>query len=301
MVMEGFTLGIAIIIALQQLPLILNVPKGKGTETVRVAFETINNALSTSLAWSSIVIALLTVGIKTVWTKYRARRSWSAKIPASAVAVVVMTLLTHIFHIELAVIGDIPNPFSAHPSFAWPGIPVAGFVYAALSIAALAAIESLLSARVADSMAHRLHQSDETHQPNRELIGQGIATIGSALFGGLPATGAIARTSVNVHAGAKTRWSAAIHAVALLVMALLLGHIVGLIPVAVVAGVLLGTSLRIANPTAVREFLQTTYIERITYITTAVAVVAIDLIWGTILGVCVHALLQRFSKASHDR
>ncbi|MEY4322608.1 MAG: hypothetical protein RL410_389 [Actinomycetota bacterium] len=296
MVMEGFTLGIAIIIALQQLPLIFNVSKPHGSETLLVAFKTVQQAFSHDIAWSNISIAAATVLIKITWTKFRHLNEVTAKIPGSAIAVISMSLLVHVLSIDVPSIGDIPNPFTTHISFSWPGIPVSGFTYAAFSIAALGAIESLLSARVADSMAHRMYQTQDKHDPNRELIGQGIATIGSALVGGLPATGAIARTSVNVHAGARTKWSSAIHSIALLLMALVFGHIVGEIPVAVIAGVLVGTSLRIANPTSVREYLQTTNIERITYVATAISVVAIDLIWGTIIGICVHELLRKYSK-----
>ena len=107
------------------------------------------------------------------------------------------------------------------------------------------------------------------HKPNKELFGQGLATIASVSIGGLPATGAIARTSVNVNAGARTRLAAMIHAVFLLVMVSALAPLVSEIPTSVLAGVLLGTSLRIANPRSIREALTTTSSERIVYLVTA--------------------------------
>ncbi len=113
---------------------------------------------------------------------------------------------------------------------------------------------------MADAMAHRQRRVEiAPHDPNRELIGQGIATVGASMVGGMPATGAIARTSVNVFAGATSRASSAFHAIFLLGFVLLLSDLVSVIPVAVLGGVLLGTSLRIANPRSIKEALQTTW------------------------------------------
>lgn len=296
MVMEGFTLGIAIIIALQQLPLVFDVPKGEGTENLVVAIHTISDAFSHPLNVVSLVIVSATLAVKLLWTKYRHFNNVANKIPASAIAVIVITILVKIADLDIHTIGEIPNSFAFVSDFTWPGIPVGGFIYAVFAIAALAAIESLLSARVADAMVHRTHSVTAKHEPNRELIGQGIATVGSALFGGLPATGAIARTSVNVHAGAKTRWAAVIHSVLLLVISLFIGGLVAEIPVAVISGVLLGTSLRIANPESIREILRTTKVEQITFLVTAVSVVAIDLIWGTAIGIATHFVMQKITK-----
>ena len=119
----------------------------------------------------------------------------------------------------------------------------------------------------------------------------------SAFAGGLPATGAIARTSVNVRSGARTRLAAMIHALFLLLVILMLAPLVSQIPTAVLAGVLLGTSLRIANPSSIKEALTTTKSEAITYLVTALAVVAIDLIWGMVIGLLVYRSSKRFSTS----
>ncbi|NDC13082.1 MAG: SulP family inorganic anion transporter, partial [Actinobacteria bacterium] len=168
------------------------------------------------------------------------------------------------------------------------------FAYAAIAIALLGAIESLLSARVADGMARKeIDHEQRAHDPKKELMGQGLATIASACVGGLPATGAIARTSVNVHSGARTRLAAIVHALFLLAVVLFLAPIVSLIPTAALAGVLIGTSLRIANPQSVKEALQSTYKFRIVYVVTALAVVFIDLMWGVAIGILLEKILNK--------
>lgn len=114
----------------------------------------------------------------------------------------------------------------------------------------------------------------------------------ASVLGGMPATGAIARTSVNVHAGAKTRWASVFHALLVLVFVLFLAPLVSQIPMAALAGVLVGTSWRIANPESIREALRTTRAEQITFVITAVAVLAIDLIWGIFIGVLASLVLR---------
>jgi SulP family sulfate permease len=137
-----------------------------------------------------------------------------------------------------------------------------------------------------------IDHEQQKHEPNKELLGQGLATIASAFAGGLPATGAIARTSVNVRSGARTRLASMIHAVFLLLVVLLLAPLVSIIPTAVLAGVLLGTSLRIASPRSVKEALTTTKAEAAVYLLTATAVIAIDLIWGIIIGLIAHKIAK---------
>ena len=153
------------------------------------------------------------------------------------------------------------------------------------------AIELLLSARVADGMVHT--SAENRYHPNRELFGQGIATAVSSVFGGLPATGAIARASVNVRAGAKSRLAAVIHAATLLFAALIAAPWVSQIPAAAIAGVLIGTSYRILNPRSLMESLRTTKREAIVLLVTAVATLSIDLIWGIAIGIALYAFLHR--------
>ena len=156
-----------------------------------------------------------------------------------------------------------------------------------IQIALLASTESLLSARVADQMAH-IHDPDHAYQPNRELFGQGLATIASSLVGGMPATGAIARTSVNIRSHAQSRLSAITHALFLLLVVLLLNPVISHIPTAALAAVLIGTSYRIAKPSNLKELLRTTKLDAITLLVTAAMVVIIGLIWAIALGTALY-------------
>jgi SulP family sulfate permease len=296
-VMEGFTLGIALVIALQQLPLVFAIPKGEGSEALVIAWNTVVDAAANPINWSSIALVLLTLVLMGGWGQLRKRFGSAKNIPGSALAILVVTILVAGLGLDVSTVGSLPADELLRFELAMPSVPIAVLLLPALSIALLGAIESLLAARVADSMAHRRdHESPQTLKPNKELVGQGFATIGSALFGGMPATGAIARTGVNVEAGARTRYSSALHALFLLVMVLFLAPLVSQIPMASLAAVLLATSWRIANPESIKEAMQTIWVERLSYLATAVAVLAIDLIWGLAIGVAVHLIANKVSK-----
>lgn len=296
-VMEGFTLGIALIIAIQQIPLIFDVPKAEGSHTVSVALATLRRALDEPVHWSSIGLAFATLVLKRLWPRLKKLLHIPFHIPASALAVVIVSLSAYFANVDATRIDNLPRTLSLNFEFSFPDMPVVHFIYAAIVIAALGAIESLLSARVADGLAHREIDHDQPrHQPNKELFGQGLATIASVSVGGLPATGAIARTSVNVHAGARTRLAAMIHSLFLLFVVLFLAPVISYIPTAVLAGVLLGTSLRIANPRSIREALQSTGPQRLVYCATALAVLFIDLIWGVVIGLAINYIAQKTER-----
>jgi SulP family sulfate permease len=295
-VMEGFTLGIALVIALQQLPLIFGVERGEGTETLKVAAGTFSNVFGSELNIWALGLVLATLAIKIVWSALQSKWRVLVVIPPSGIAVVALTSLTWAVSAPVASIGALPLEDLFRINLSWPEISIGTLVYAAVVIALLAAVESLLSARVADAMVKRRDGVLIDHyQPNRELFGQGIATIAASLFGGMPATGAIARTAVNVNAGAKSRTAAVVHALVLLAFMFGLSGIVSHIPTAVLAGVLLGASWRIANPKSILENLRTTWPSRLGYLSTAIAVVAIDLIWGIVVGLIFYGLSSRLA------
>ena len=157
---------------------------------------------------------------------------------------------------------------------------------AALAIAALAAIESLLSARVASTMA-----PTGPYQPDRELTGQGLASIASGLFGGMPATGAIARTAVNVRAGARTRVSAITHSVVLLAVVYLASGPVATIPLAALAGVLMVTSFRMISLHTIRRIVRASRADAAVFAMTALITVCFDLIEAVEIGLVAAAFL----------
>lgn len=295
-VMEGFTLGIALVIALQQVPLVLGIQRAPGSHTVLVAIDTFKSAISNSINWTSISIVIFALVIKFTWPKMNKMVAPKVHIPASIVVVLLTTLIVHFLGIKVATIGAIPRKFEVAGNYleTFNAIPIRELGYAIVVIALLGAIESLLSARVADGMARKIIDHEQRkHQPNRELFGQGLATIAASFLGGMPATGAIARTSVNVRAGARSRFASIVHAFFLLMVVLFLAPVISTIPTAALAGVLIGTSYRIANPKSIIEALRTTYGERAVFIVTAISVLAIDLIWGLVIGLLTNLVLKK--------
>ena len=285
-VVEGFTLGIAVVIALQQLPMALGVAKGEGDRTLQVAVNTVKSAIDAGLNISTISILLLTLLIKFYIVKIVERLKLKPYVPASFSALAITTVIVAGLKLDVAKIGDIPRNV-----FIWQGNLLhfsADLITPAILIALLAAIESLLAARVADGMSH----AQEKFQPNKELFGQGLATMVASIFGGQPATGAIARTSVNIRSGGKTKTAALIHSLFLLLVVLLLSPVFALIPLPAIAGVLIGTSVRILNPHNVREQLRSTWQEVATYVVTAVVTIAVDLIWAIFIGIALHFILS---------
>ena len=289
-VVEGFTVGIALIISLQQIPLALGIQKAAGDKGYMVAWDTLKIALKNGLNYKSLIVVVITLIIKFAWPRITHYFKFKHHIPASFVALLLVTLIVKALSINVATIGTIPRSLGTLQKLNFSNL--SSLLIPALWIALLAAVESLLSARVADGLAH----NKERFEPNRELFGQGLATVAASIFGGMPATGAIARTSVNVRSHAKSRLASVFHAIVLLFIALIAAPLVSQIPTAVIAGLLLGTSYRILNPVSIMESLRTTKSEATTLVVTAISTVVIDLIWGMAIGIALHVILTRYSK-----
>src|SRR5690606_7007652 len=198
----------------------------------------------------------------------------------------------------LATIGVLP---ASLPAPALPQIDaatLAELALPALTVAALAAIESLLSARVAASLA-----DTGPYDPDRELVGQGLASLGSGLFGGMPATGAIARTAVNLRSGGRTRLASVTHAVVLLLVVLVASGPVGAIPLAALAGVLMVTAVRMVHRATMRSIMRSTRADAAAYVITAVITVSFDLIVAVGIGVLVAGVfaLRSLSRSTGVR
>jgi len=299
-VMEGFTLGIAIVIALQQLPSVLASHSVAGSNTVMTAWRTTRSAISAGLHWSSLGIVVLTLVVKFTYPKLAHRFHIKVHIPASFVAIIVASAVVAIFPIHTPLIGSLPRSLFAHISLSGSKIGASALIVGAIQIALLAAIESLLSARVADQMVH-IHEGAKSYKPNRELVGQGLATVVSSLVGGMPATGAIARTSVNIRSHAHSRISAITHAGFLILVVLVLNPVIGHIPTAALGAVLLGTSYRIASPANLRELLKTTRLDAATLLITALLVVLIGLIWAIALSTAGYFFATIALKRVHEK
>src|SRR5678816_2068774 len=185
------------------------------------------------------MVGALSVGIIYLWPRF------SRRVPASIVAVTATALVVYFGHWPVATIGStfgsIPAGFPGWHSPAISLETLRELMGPAFTIAALGAIESLLSAMVADGMA------ETHHDPNQELIGQGIANILCPLAGGISATGAIARTAANVRNGARTPIAGVIHAIVLLAMVFLGAPLASYIPLAALSAILLAVALRMAE------------------------------------------------------
>jgi SulP family sulfate permease len=277
-VVEGFTLGIAALIFLQQIPSALGVPKPDGENTFAVAVRAAGD-------WSghgvgALALVALVAAIMVVLP--RAHRG----LPASLVAVGVATAVAELAGLDVARIGAIPSslPLPSLPSLSADDLSTVGS--AVLAVAALAAIESLLSAKVADGMA-----DGRAHDPDRELAGQGVANVAVSLFGGMPATGAIARTAVNVRAGARTRTAAVVHGVVLAVFVLALAPVLARVPLAALAGVLMVTAVRMVEFGTVGRIVRSTRGDAALLLATAGATVAFDLVVAVGVGVALASLM----------
>lgn len=233
----GFTSGIALIIFSTQIPDALglqieNIPADFLSKW-KVIFQSIGTA-----NYIAVIITILTIIISVSFSKITNR------IPGSFVAIIIMTAAVTIFDLPVTTIetmfGEISGKFDFQiPSFSFNDIEL--YLSPALTIALLGAIESLLSAVVADGMIGSNHKS------NTELIAQGIANIVTPLFGGIPATGAIARTATNIKNGGRTPVAGMIHAITLLFIMLFFGKWAKLIPMSCLAGILIVVSYNMSE------------------------------------------------------
>ncbi|WP_417609459.1 SulP family inorganic anion transporter [Parasphingorhabdus sp.] len=228
-VVTGFTAGIAVIIASSQ----VNDFLGLSLENAPAAFVPKWQAYIGAI--SSVHIATLLVGLGALLTIVILKR-FAPKLPGFLIATILASVAVPMLHLPVETIGTrFPDMLTTIPAPSFPDLSwsrAAELVPSAFTIAFLAGIEALLSAVVADGMTGTRHRS------NQELIAQGIANIGSVLFGGLPATGAIARTATNIKAGAKTPVAGMMHALFVLLFILVGGGLMAYVPMAALAAIL---------------------------------------------------------------
>ncbi len=278
----GFTNGIAILIASTQVKDFfgLKLEKVPGVFWLRIEalarnFHTFSLE-ATGLAAGTILIILVCRGL-------------SNRIPGAIVALVLGTLAVWIFKLPVETIG---TRFNGIPS----GLPhlhipvfrtdlIHGLLGPAMTVAMLGAIESLMSAVVSDRM------SNDRHNPNVELVAQGVANVVSPMFGGLPATGAIARTATNIRAGAKTPVAGMIHALTLLAILLFASKLVSFVPMAVLAGILMVVSYNMGEWLEIPSLLKLTKTDVSVWLVTFALTVFADLTVAVQAGMILAALL----------
>lgn len=276
-VIEGFTLGIAVIIFLQQVPAAIGSKSGPSSNAFVAAAQSLEHVNPSTVAWTLaavVAVALVMVLLPRI----------HPRLPGSIIAISMVSVAANLAGLPLTRIGALPNslPIPALPAL--DATTTISLVGPALTVAALAAIESLLSARVASAMS-----DTGPYDADRELFGQGLASIASGFFGGMPATGAIARTAVNVRSGARTRMAAIIHALVLVAVVYLGAGVVGQIPLAALAGVLMVTATRMISLATVRSVVRSTRADATVFIVTAVITVSFDLIIAVGIGIAVAA------------
>jgi SulP family sulfate permease len=273
-VILGFTNGIALLIGLSQIKDFFGLQIEKmpaqffqSVHTLYLAADTFN-PIALSLACSSLALLIL-------WKLFQHRLGWLSHLPGTVVTMLVATIIATAFNLPVDTIGSrfggIP---SALPSFEW--IPVSWgsaqyMVAPALTLALLGAVESLLCARIADSLMHDRHES------NQELMAQGIANFTIPFFGGMPATGTIARTVTNVDSGASTPISGLVHAATLLVIVLFAAPLAKNIPLASLAAILMYVAWNMGEWKKFIELKQFRLPYRITILSVFILTVVLDL------------------------
>jgi len=284
----GFTNGIALLIASTQIKdfLGLTTPAVPGDffSRMRMIFSCINSA-----RWQTMAVAAASLAVILLWPRVTRR------IPGSIVALLLATVATAWFHLPLETIGSkfggIPQGF---PHFAMPHFQAAHvlpLLPSAFTVALLAAVESLLSAVVADGMSGGRHNS------NVELAAQGVANIVSPMFGGIPATGAIARTATNIRSGALTPVSGMIHALTLLAILLVAAPLARFVPLATLAAVLFVVAYNMGEWREIGTIFKLSKTDVAVWLTTFSLTVFADLTVAVGVGMALAALLYIYRIA----
>jgi len=284
----GFTAGIALIIFSTQIPDALGLTIDEPAENFIAKWTSYFRALNTT-NYIALAITAITILISLFFNKI------SKKIPGSFVAIILVTLVVAIFKIPVSTIESRFGEISGNFEFIVPNIDfynLQNYLSPAISIALLGAIESLLSAVVADGMIGTNHKS------NTELIGQGIANIVTPFFGGIPATGAIARTATNIKNGGRTPIAGMIHAVVLLLIMLVFGALAKLIPMSCLAGILIVVAYNMSGWRSFISIFKSSAFDILILLVTFILTVIVDLTVAIQIGMVLAAIL--FMKRMAD-
>lgn len=273
-VIAGFTAGIGVVILVGQLPRVLGLPPPDQAHVVDVLThiqELIEHAVPAAVALAVGTLAIVMVSARI-----------SPLVPGHLLAVVLATLAASVFALDVELVGPLPESIVSVP--AWPPAidDWQSLLGNAFVLYALASLETLLSCNAVDRLA-----KTAPHDSDQELVGQGIGTVTSVMLGGVPATSVIARSSLNVAAGGRTRRSALIHAIVVALIVVVFAPLMALMPIPALAGILLAVALRMIS---VREFVhlwRTSRSEGVIYLLTLSAMVAFDLVAGVQVGLAI--------------
>lgn len=296
-IVVGFTSGIAVIIFSSQVKdfLGLNIQQVPADflEKWSVYFRQMG-----TINYSALLISVISLATIVFWDKI-AKRMGRFRIPGPLMALIVGTLIAQLFHFPVETIGsrfgEIPHtlPPPHFPHFDWN--MVKALFPSAVTIALLGAMESLLSAVIADGMI------GGKHRPNMELIAQGAANIASPLFGGMPATGAIARTTANIRSGGRTPVAGIIHAVVLLAIMFFLGKLIGLVPIACLSAILVIVAYHMSEWKSFKMLLRSPKSDIVVLLITFILTVLMDLTVAIQTGVllAVFLFIRRMALVSN--
>ena len=290
----GFTSGIAITILVGQikdflgLTVVTEEPLIETMEKLKAVFEFIG-----TINWQAVIVGVVCLAILIIWPYFP---GFCKKIPPSLIAVIVGIAMVNGLHMNVNRIGDLYEISNDLPKLSLPAFSMdtmKAVLPDAFTIAILAAIESLLSCVVADSMINSRHRS------NMELVAQGAGNITSALFGGIPATGAIARTAANIKNGGRTPIAGMVHAVVLLLILVVLMPYAALIPMPTIAAILFMVAYNMSEWRKFVHLLKTApKSDILVLVTTFVLTVAFDLVVAIEVGIIMAAIL--FMKRMSD-
>jgi SulP family sulfate permease len=288
----GFTAGIAVVLFSTQVKDLLGLKIDKVPSEFIHKWSVYISHISTT-QWQTLLIGLLSIIIIVYWPKF------NKTIPGSLVALVIATVLVKFLKLPVETIGDRFGEISSRiPAPALEIVDmntVIMLIKPAITIALLAGIESLLSAVVADGMIGKKHNS------NMELIAQGIANVASALFGGIPATGAIARTAANIKNGAKTPISGVVHAITLLLIMVLFMPLAKLIPMTTLAAILTVVAYNMSDIDAFRALLKAPKSDITVLLITFIFTVVFDLVIAIGVGMVVTMFLFIRRMSEHTK
>lgn len=280
-VITGFTSGIAVIIALGQLDNFFGV-KSEGELAIAKVASYFTQGFDPN--WQAVAIGAAVIALMLIWPK-----KLNEKLPSSLASIIIVLIVCHFLQPDVEVVGDIPKSLFLEDRLSVAGLNLEQFwdlVVPALSIAALGMIESLLCGASASKM------KKENFIADRELIAQGVGNMVIPLFGGVPATAAIARTSVVIKAGSETRLAGIIHAVILLLSMFVLAPVMSAIPLSALAGILIVTAWRMNDWDNIKFIFSHKFKSGITkFAITMVATVFLDLTQAIIIGVALSAFL----------
>jgi carbonic anhydrase len=277
-VIAGFTAGIAAILLVGQLPRVLGLPPPDQFHVIDVITH-IGDFIHHTKAYS-LLLSGLALAITFVLPRY------SRRLPAPLIALVFPTLIALWTDLPVEKVGNLPLSL---PHFQVLGIPSSGrmdLIGITFLVYALATLETLLSSTAVDHLT-----PGTQHDPNQELIGQGLGNMACSMVGGIPVTGVIVRSSLNVHAGAKTRRAAIFHSLVLIITFYFFESWINQIPVSVLAGILISVAARMLDPRDLIPFWKTTPSDTLIFLVTLFTIVFVDLLMGIQAGIIAALLI----------